>query len=223
MDYSVVRGKRKTVQIRVLPDGTVQVLAPKGYPDRDIEAIIQKHREWIEARLLIVQARLEKRKVFSVSPGDSLYYFGKAYPVLENRAGSVRFDYQAFYVPPRCFEEIKGPLLRLYRTLAEEAVKERVNLWSERLRLYPESVKITGAKTRWGSCSNRKSLNFSWRLVMASPEAVDYVVVHELAHIAEMNHSARFWELVCRYVPDYKLRKKELSLLQQRLAEEDWD
>jgi len=87
----------------------------------------------------------------------------------------------------------------------------------------PTAVKINGAKTRWGSCSAKKSLNFSWRLVMADDSVIDYVVVHELAHITEMNHSARFWAIVAGVLPDYKERQKQLKALQKRLNAEDWE
>jgi predicted metal-dependent hydrolase len=72
------------------------------------------------------------------------------------------------------------------------------------------SVRITDAKERWGSCNAAGSLNFAWRLVMAPPPVIDYVIVHELAHLVEMNHSQRFWGLVGRILPDYAVRRKWL-------------
>ena len=87
----------------------------------------------------------------------------------------------------------------------------------------PTGIKITGAKTRWGSCSSKNSINFSWRLVMADDEIIDYVIVHELAHIKELNHSPRFWAVVEGTLPDYKSRRSRLKLLQKKLAAEDWE
>ena len=95
--------------------------------------------------------------------------------------------------------------------------------FAKRMDVTPTAIKINGAKTRWGSCSAKKSLNFSWRLIMADDDVIDYVVVHELAHIAEMNHSARFWALVEGALPDYQSRKAKLKALQQRLSIEDWE
>ena len=86
----------------------------------------------------------------------------------------------------------------------------------------PSAVRINGAKTRWGSCSGKKSINFSWRLIMASDDVIDYVVVHELAHLLELNHSARFWAVVEKILPDCRERRKQLRELQKRLATEDW-
>jgi hypothetical protein len=87
----------------------------------------------------------------------------------------------------------------------------------------PIAVKINSAKTRWGSCSNKKSLNFSWRLIMADDDVIDYVVVHELAHLREMNHSPRFWAVVEAVLPDYRERKLKLRALQAKLNREDWE
>ena len=94
------------------------------------------------------------------------------------------------------------------RALAAAELPRRVEYYSEKMGLYPTSVKITSAATRFGSCSGKNSICFSYRLMLYPPEAVDYVVVHELAHIKEKNHSARFYALVEMYMPDYRERGK---------------
>lgn len=97
------------------------------------------------------------------------------------------------------------------RALAAAELPRRVEYYSEKMGLYPTSVKITSAATRFGSCSGKNSICFSYRLMLYPPEAVDYVVVHELAHIKEKNHSARFYALVEMYMPDYREREKLLK------------
>ena len=97
------------------------------------------------------------------------------------------------------------------RALAAAELPRRVEYYSEKMGLYPTSVKITSAATRFGSCSGKNSICFSYRLMHYPPEAVDYVVVHELAHIKEKNHSARFYALVEKYMPDYREREKLLK------------
>jgi len=86
----------------------------------------------------------------------------------------------------------------------------------------PQQVRITSAKTRWGSCSAKGGLNFSWRLLCAPPEAMDYVVVHELAHLIEFNHSSRFWAIVEGILPDYKARRQSLKEVQESLLRQGW-
>ena len=85
----------------------------------------------------------------------------------------------------------------------------------------PSGLKINGARVTLSSCSSKGVLNFSWRLIAADDDVIDYVVVHELAHIIEKNHSLRFWRIVEDVLPDYEMRKKGLRVLRQRLALEE--
>ena len=98
------------------------------------------------------------------------------------------------------------------RRLAETVLPERVAAYAARMGVAPTGIKITGAKKRFGSCSGKNGLCFSWRLMQYPPEAVDYVVVHELAHIRHHDHSAAFWALVERTMPDYRRRQKLLQM-----------
>ena len=94
-----------------------------------------------------------------------------------------------------------------YIRRAKACLPQRVAYYSERMGLYPTQVRITGARTRFGSCSSQGHICFSWRLMQYPPEAIDYVVVHELAHLRYMNHGAEFYELIARYLPDWKTRR----------------
>ena len=93
---------------------------------------------------------------------------------------------------------------------AKEYLPRRTAHWSAIMGLVPAGIKITSARTRFGSCSARNSLCFSWRLMDYPQPAIDYVVVHELAHIVHKNHGARFWALVAQYMPDYRQRRAML-------------
>jgi hypothetical protein len=96
-------------------------------------------------------------------------------------------------------------------TLAKQILPERVEHYARLMQLYPQAVTITGARTRFGSCSGKNRICFSWRLMQYPKEAVDYVVVHELAHIQHKNHSKDFYALVEQYLPDYRQREKMLK------------
>lgn len=93
------------------------------------------------------------------------------------------------------------------RALAAEVIPQRVAHYSALMGLVPTGVRITGARKRFGSCSGKNSLCFSWRLMQYPPEAIDYVVVHELAHIRHHDHSAAFHALVAQYLPDHRERR----------------
>lgn len=98
-----------------------------------------------------------------------------------------------------------------YREEAMRYLPERVKYYSERMHLFPASITITSAKTRFGSCSGKDRICFSWRLMAYNKKAIDYVVVHELAHLVHKNHSADFYALIATFLPDWKERKKYLT------------
>ena len=171
----VVRSKRKTISIEVKPGGRVVVRAPLYTADRQIEAFVADHRDWIDRTV----ARLQHQK-------------------------------------PQ--PELTAEQLKNLRIAAKSYLPGRIDAFAKQMgltggfgRLKPAAIHYTGAKTRWGSCSPKNSISFSVRLLQYPPEAIDYVVVHELAHIKEHNHSPRFWALVERTLPDYRERQKLLK------------
>lgn len=97
------------------------------------------------------------------------------------------------------------------RRIAGEVIRARVDLYAEKMGVTYNRVFIKEQKTRWGSCSSRGNLNFNWKLILTGDEQLDYVVVHELAHLKQMNHSPQFWREVERILPDYRERRKRLK------------
>ena len=98
-----------------------------------------------------------------------------------------------------------------YIRLAKEMLPRRTAFWSERMGLTPTQIRITSAQRRFGSCSSEGHICYSWRLMQYPPEAIDYVIVHELAHLKHMNHSPAFYALVAKYLPDHKARRALLK------------
>ncbi|MBI4423904.1 MAG: M48 family metallopeptidase [Elusimicrobia bacterium] len=96
------------------------------------------------------------------------------------------------------------------RETARSLIEERAALWSERMAVAHGRIAIKDQRTLWGSCSAKGNLNFNWRLVFAPRDVLDYVVVHELAHLREMNHSRRFWDLVARFCPEHREHRRWL-------------
>jgi len=207
-EYILIRSKRKTIGLYIR-DGVLEVRAPLVMPKRDIDMLLVSKEKWLQDNLVKSKEWLQRRKEICLNYGDFILYLGQRYPIV---SGEVRgFDGEAFYMPPSLSsEEIKATCIKCYRSLAKRHLANRVHEFSQKMSVMPSSIKITSAKTRWGSCSSKKSINFSWRLIMMESDVVDYVVVHELAHLIEMNHSKRFWEIVEAVLPDYKQRKKRL-------------
>jgi len=223
INYTLTRSKRKTIAIYVRA-GRVEVRAPLRTSKREIDRFVVFKEKWIEKKLADLNDRVERREGFSLNYGDFILYRNKHYPIMQKDGSRAVFDGNAFLIPAGFSpNEVKTACVKIYKKLAGTDLNEKVQYFSERLSVKPAAVKINSAKTRWGSCSAKKSLNFSWRLIMADDDVIDYVVVHELAHIIELNHSARFWAIVQRVLPDYKERQKRLKALQEKLAFEDWE
>jgi predicted metal-dependent hydrolase len=222
-DYTLIRARRKSVAIYVRDSG-VSVRAPLCMPRRDIDALVASKGEWIADKLAALGEQAARRRAFALRYGDLVLFRGAEYPLTARAGTRVGFDGACFYFPLGLTPaEIKSLLVRLYRRLAKLHLTERTARFAAHMNVAPTAVGITAAKTRWGSCSAQRRLNFSWRLALADDAVIDYVVVHELAHITEMNHSARFWAIVAGVLPDYRERRARLAVLQKRLGAENWE
>ena len=220
-EYVLIRSKRRSLALHIR-NGALEVRAPLTMPKMEIDKFVASREKWIAGKLAASEKQAKSRKNFQLDYGSAVLYLGSEYPIEAKSGNLVGFD-NGFFMPPGLSSlEIKSACVQIYRLLAKRELTSRALHFSKHMNVAPSAVKINNAKTCWGSCSTRKSLNFSWRLVMSESDVVDYVVVHELAHLKEMNHSDRFWAIVESVLPDYLLRKKRLKELTRRLAEEDW-
>jgi len=213
IEYTLTRSNRKTLGLYIR-NGALEVRAPLFMPTADIEAFIYSKQKWINDKLLL----LPKRTTLPLNYGQTIPYLGKEYPIVAKTGGYAGFMQDSFYISPGCTsEQIKDACIKIYRLLAKRHIPSRVQHFATQMGVSPASVKISSAKTNWGSCSSKGNVNFSWRLMMANNDVIDYVVVHELAHLTQMNHSPKFWAIVEDVLPDYKQRKKQLKELGQIL------
>lgn len=223
VDYKLTRSVRKTIALLVR-DGCIEVRAPLKAPQHIIDRFVLSKEKWIEDKLLYFSDRAKHRENFRLGYGDCILYRGEKYPLETRFADFIGFENGKFYVPPNLTsEEIKETCVKIYRALAKQVIVDRTKYFAEQMSVVPASIRVNNAKTRWGSCSSKKRLNFSWRLIMADDDLIDYVVVHELAHMSEMNHSEKFWSIIENILPDYKLRKARLKELDHCLGDENWD
>jgi len=221
--YTITRSNRKTVAIYI-KNGGAEVRAPLKMPKSDIDKFVVSKEEWIKSKLTIFHERAAQRENFNLDYGDTITYRGRQYPIAAKNGSRVGFDDERFYAPPNLTpKQIKSACVQIYKMLAKRDLTEKTLELAKQMSVMPTVVKINGAKTRWGSCSAKRSLNFCWRLIMADDDIIEYVVVHELAHITEMNHSVCFWAIVEGVIPDYRERRVKLKELQRRLNGEAWE
>ncbi|WP_038029993.1 M48 family metallopeptidase [Thermonema rossianum] len=210
----IIRSKRKTIALQITEEGELWVRAPYHAKESDIYRVLLKHVAWVEKHLAAARQRKAARPERLFVEGELFYYLGHTYPLRFSvqTPQPLLFDGAAFVM--HAGKQAEAALLfeKWYIEQAAVFLPERVAGWAARAGLqgYYTAVKVSRARKRWGSCSSKGSLNFSWRLMMAPVEVVDYVIVHELAHLRHHNHSAAFWQEVERQMPGYAVHHRWL-------------
>ena len=224
IEYKLIRSNRKTLSIQVDGDCEIIVKAPLRASKAQIDEIVERHRRFIENSLERRRTTAQQIAAFRMTYEYRPCFLGQNYDIKVTDEDRIGFDGISFYMPGDMpGTEIMHVLELIYKSLAKKYMPDRVNHWAKIMNVSPMSVKITSAKTRWGSCSTKNTVNFSWRLILASPKAIDSVVVHELAHMTEHNHSEKFWATVNEYCPDYETAENELRQLSKKFSTEGWD
>jgi len=219
MEFDVIRSRRKTIAVEITREGGILVRAPLKLARREVLAFVHKNRAWIDRKLVQARVRQEERTPRRFLEGENFPFLGEQHRLRYVAGGEYLRQQNGEFLLGADLSPRAGDLFRTwYRARAREILEDRVEHFALRMGLTCRSVRITDAKERWGSCNAAGSLNFAWRLVMAPPPVIDYVIVHELAHLVEMNHSRRFWERLGRVLPDYAKRRKWLRENEQRLT-----
>ena len=217
ISYTLIRTKRKTVAIQIKSDGSVAVRAPQRLAKREIDRIVQQKEGWILAHQQQMQQRQQAQESFCLSDGR-LPLLGGWLPIEYTDTKTPFCSQGTCFLAKGEEAQLWEQAERLYRSIAREQLERRVADYANRMGVSPTGLRITGAKGRWGSCSGKNSLNFSWRLILAPEHCVDYVVVHELCHILHHDHSTAFWQEVERWFPDWQQCREQLG----QLARQPW-
>ena len=223
-DYTIKYSKRKTMGLYITKNAEIEVRVPLGTPQIVITDFVENHRDWISTHHGDVAKQVEEREKFQLEFGADLLFLGRLFPLVPVEKTATGFSGEYFYAYHHLSpEELKASQVDIYRTLAKRVIEDQVDKLAKHMGLKPKAVKINGARTRWGSCSSSGNLNFSWYLVMAEETTIRYVVVHELAHLIEMNHSSNFWKIVEQVLPNYKAEREKLNKLQKKLSVQIWE
>lgn len=230
INIHIVRSKRKTVCLSVNKDGSVTIKAPRLYPtDKELANFVEQKADWILKQRERQQEREDMKLVRRFETDYSFPYLGEERLVeMQNaKKTSIAFqDEKIIIKTPYCdalqndyeanenktaIEKLKNDLKKWYKKQAFAYVSKRVEYYQNIIGVTVTSVSIKSRKSQWGSCDSNGNLTFCWRLVMARPEAIDYVVIHELCHRKHMDHSPAFWNEVQKYMPDFKKQKQWLE------------
>jgi predicted metal-dependent hydrolase len=208
----LIRSKRRTIALIIERDGSFTVRAPMRAPHTAIESFIQQKVDWVtrtrdKMKSMPRESTMERQYI----DGEKFLFLGSSFELklVELQKHPLHFD-SGFTLRRSAQTRGEQVFTRWYKESAFEIITERVMQYAQQYSFTPKQVKISSAKTRWGSCSPNGTLNFTWRLVMAPPDVIDYVVVHELAHLRVKNHSSKFWKEVGSIYPEYKKQRKWL-------------
>jgi predicted metal-dependent hydrolase len=228
--YEFVRRRgRRRISLSIEPRIGLRVLAPPRARLKDVESFIRHERDWLLEKLAALADWEAAHPLRRFRHGDRLPLLGESWRLVvkeeaerrrprvtrsladANRAGGEIVMQIAGGRSESEHEQSAARALEAwYRRLARELLGARVDHWARDLAVRPTGIDIRDTRSRWGSCSSRGRLSFCWRIVMAPPPVLDYLVVHELCHLRHPDHSPRFWKLVASRLPEYEARRSWL-------------
>lgn len=232
-NYTVRRSQRAKKTRIIVTTEKIEVVAPLRVSERNIHHFVKKQQEWVVSA--IEKIAKNRQAIKSLAPekyidGVSVPFKGEQKKIQLKYTASkkviVEFDQQVITINlPEADRKIDHQQLirsALIDWMKQQAVKEVTSIvdeYAEKYNLHPRFIRVKTQKSRWGSCGVRNDININWLLILTPPKVMEYVVIHEICHIRERNHSANFWLLVGKYCSDYKvhrlwLKKNGRSIMQ---------
>ena len=216
LDYvvTVKRSRRKTGSIYIERDGSVSVLVPESLDDAQVEALLKQYEYRIHKYQAKRQLLNEATVIREAVNGQAFLYLGRNYYLqFSPEVDQVVFRGRYLYAPPASNDDLREMFRFFYRNRGLDFIVPRVQKFAEIMGVQVDTVAIIELKNRWASCSvKRPKLNFHWKVMMAPGTVVNYLIVHELAHLKHRRHDASFWNEVDRVLPDYQ---KQVAWLKQ--------
>lgn len=212
--------RRRTVQIRVSKADCLELAAPAGMTWTKIQQLVESKHAWIYRQIQRLEASAANPANISLTHGSTVLYQGAPHTLLLLADGTakpnVTYTHCAISVhlteligqdnDPVVYRSLK----KWYADQAQNRLLERTRYWAAQIGVQPGRISLRDQKTRWGSCSSRGSINYNWRIIMAPPEVLDYLVIHELSHMLHPNHSPNFWGEVSRWCSEYRSHRRWL-------------
>jgi predicted metal-dependent hydrolase len=222
--YRIRRSRRVANARIVVKPGEVEIVAPWQMPEHKLHKFVEAKQQWVSQALKKLEASSPLQSGFVpevYKSGAIITYQGNAYPltVKPSKLKRVKIEFSDGYIAhiPQTMpteehhQQIRDALIRWMKKQTKQLVQQIVEVHALRKQLFPRSITIKTQKSRWGSCGIHNDININWLLLIAPIEVLEYVVVHELCHIKEKNHSRQFWDLVADHLPDYKSRRNWLK------------
>lgn len=214
MKIKITRKRMKNITIRINDNGEVLISAPQRVPNSYIENLIKEKESWIKEKIALVEERKKNQTTFN--NGEKFYYLGVPYTIEIKNSTQERCEIKEksfiVFLQENSFEKRKKLITQwLYNNFYPYLINRTMEI-GEKIGYTPKVIKFRDMKTRWGSCNTlTRSITYNHQLYKKSVEVIDYVILHELAHIPFPHHQREFWDFVERYMPDWKERRKKLK------------
>jgi predicted metal-dependent hydrolase len=209
-----VSDRRKSIRLTVERDATLVAVIP---PQADLPAVIkaiETKRRWLYAKLREHASRGAARPPRQYVTGEGFWYLGRTYRLLViDGSAAVGLRRGRLELPRDLVPAAPDHLVRWYRRVGEAWLNRRIGPWAARLGVTATRLRVMPLGYRWGSCTSGGAVNIHWAVMQLPPDLIDYVLVHELAHLREPNHTTDFWRVVERALPDYANRRDRLDHL----------
>ncbi len=208
VEFTIRHTKRKNMKrmiLRVHNRHEIALSTSKVSAQR-CRAFIVESKEWI----LEQHAKIKE----PYDEGSDFYYLAQKYTVCHHSKPLLMSDDKIYLDPKRAKKQSDD----LYKSSAKAYIPSRLELWRKKMDLDVHSVRFRCAKSRWGSCSSKGVITFNPYMMKLSHEMIDYIIVHELAHLREMNHSRAFYTIVNTYIPNYKVVQKQIKALSLKMS-----
>ena len=201
MEYKIIYSDRSTIALQVSRQGEIIIRAPRKVSKRYIDELVVSKSDWIQSKVNTIT-----RYGFSFLEGDTLLYLGEKYTLKFSKNSKVEVTDDSIIVPDSMDVE---HLKNWFKFKAEKLMIPRFKKLAKDYNY--KNIRLSNARTRYGSCNGKGNINLSWRLIFAPLFVIDYVILHELVHIEHMNHSSQFWNKMEQTMPNYKTAKKWLK------------
>lgn len=223
LEFEVRRSsRRKTLGLTVDRAGELIVHAPETASRDELNRWVEKKLLWVHQKRLLKNENGQKTNRLELVSGECIAYLGKNYrlKIIKDQPVPLRFDGHWFLLREKDRPDAPAHFQRWYQETGAEWLKKRIKIWEPRTGTSASKIAVSDLGFRWGSCGKIGTLNFNWRLLQLPVRLIDYVIVHELVHLHEHNHTPEFWRIIGRVIPDWQERKDELS---RRRPEMVWD
>lgn len=208
IDYKIIRTNRKTLSLSIDKQGSLIIRAPKLMPNQIISDFVKKNQDWI---IKTIQKQQSLNSAFPPIQGidnEKILYLGHTLTVKITNTAKTELIGETLCIPRN--KDAVNEIRSWYKTKAKEILPSLTKEYADIAGFKYSSVKITSAKTRFGSCSSKNNINYSYRLMMYDKECIKYIIIHELCHTKHKDHSPKFWAEVERLIPNCKLIRNRM-------------